>query len=110
MHLFWYGENSDPTAIAEAAGGSSLDHKMLVLIRRLIGFGHVGRVLALSWLTIRMRPFAPISLILHFIQYLIVARPASRRVKAARSELEISSSRLIGRWLNCKDGSKMECR
>ena len=113
MHFFWYGENSDPMVIAEAAGDIGLDRKILVLIRSLVGFGYVGRVLALSWLAIRMRPFPPVSLLLHLIQYLIVARPASRKVKDALSDLEISSAKLVGRRVNCKErlqsGPRLVC-
>jgi len=96
MHFFWYRKNSDPAEIAEAAGIAGFDHKMLAHIRGLIGFNYVGRVFAISWLAIRLRPFAPVPLVLHLIQNLIIARRARRRVKDALVEVETSSAKLVG--------------
>ncbi len=68
LQLVWHGRNADPNVIVKVAGGTDTDMKTLTKIRKSIGFGIMGRVLALSWLTIRLRPFSPLYLIVHLLQ------------------------------------------
>jgi glycosyltransferase involved in cell wall biosynthesis len=63
MQFVWKGRDADPNVIVAAASGTNVDLKVLTAVRRFIGFGVVGRTLAIGWLTLRMRPAAPLSLI-----------------------------------------------
>jgi glycosyltransferase involved in cell wall biosynthesis len=63
MQFAWYGSDADPSAVVAAAAGANIDLKVLTAIRKVAGFGTVGRTLAMSWLTLRMRPAAPLSLV-----------------------------------------------
>jgi len=68
LQLVWNGRNADPGAIVVVAGGTNTDMKVLTAIRQTIGFGTIGRVLALGWLTLRLRPFSPLHLMVHTIR------------------------------------------
>jgi glycosyltransferase involved in cell wall biosynthesis len=68
LQLVWHGRNADPKIIAKVAGGTDPDVRALTAIRQTIGFGMVGRVLALGWLTLRLWPFSPLSLMVHTLR------------------------------------------
>jgi glycosyltransferase involved in cell wall biosynthesis len=68
LQLVWNGQNSDPSAIVSVAGGTDNDIKALTAIRQTIGFGTMGRVLAIGWLTFRLKPFSPLYLIVHSLR------------------------------------------
>jgi glycosyltransferase involved in cell wall biosynthesis len=68
LQLVWHGRNADPNVIVKVAGGTDTDMKVLTKIRQSIGFGIVGRVLALGWLTLRLRPFSPLYLMVHTLR------------------------------------------
>jgi glycosyltransferase involved in cell wall biosynthesis len=68
LQLVWHGRNADPNAIVKVAGGTDTDIKALTAIRQTVGFGMIGRVFALGWLTFRLRPFAPLSLMVHSLR------------------------------------------
>jgi glycosyltransferase involved in cell wall biosynthesis len=68
LQLVWNGRNADPGAIVAVAGGTDSDMRTLTAIRRTIGFGRMGRAIALGWLTLRLRPFSPLYLIVHLLQ------------------------------------------
>jgi glycosyltransferase involved in cell wall biosynthesis len=68
LQLVWQGRNADPNVIVKVAGGTDADLKALTKIRKSIGFGIMGRVLALSWLTFRLRPFSPVYLMVHSLR------------------------------------------
>jgi hypothetical protein len=68
MQLVWRGRSADPDTIVKVSGGAGFDLKAIVAIRRTVGFGPVGRIFAIGWLTIRLRPFSFSSLLLHGIR------------------------------------------
>jgi glycosyltransferase involved in cell wall biosynthesis len=68
LQLVWHGRNADPGVIVKVAGGTDADLKALTKIRKLAGFGTFGRILALSWLTFRLRPFSPFYLMAHSLR------------------------------------------
>jgi glycosyltransferase involved in cell wall biosynthesis len=68
LQLVWHGRNADPGVIAKVAGGTDADMRALTKIRKSVGFGIMGRVLALCWLTFRLRPFSPLYLIAHSLR------------------------------------------
>jgi hypothetical protein len=68
LQLVWNGRNADPAVIVKVAGGTDTDLKALTAIRRTIGFGKMGRVLAFGWLTVRLKPFSPLYLIVHSLR------------------------------------------
>jgi glycosyltransferase involved in cell wall biosynthesis len=68
LQLVWNGRNADPNAIVKVAGGTETDLKALTAIRRTTGFGMMGRLLALGWLTFRLRPFSPLYLMVHSLR------------------------------------------
>jgi hypothetical protein len=68
LQLVWRGRNADPDVIVKAAGGTKTDIKALTAIRQTIGFGKVGRPFAVGWLTLRLRPFSPLYLIMHSLR------------------------------------------
>jgi glycosyltransferase involved in cell wall biosynthesis len=68
LQLVWHGRNANPDIIVKVAGGTDADVRALTAIRQTIGFGMVGRILALGWLTPRLWPFSPISLIAHTLR------------------------------------------
>jgi glycosyltransferase involved in cell wall biosynthesis len=68
LQLVWNGRNADPHAIVKVAGGTDIDVKALTAIRQTIGFGRMGRVLAQGWLTLRLRPFSLLYLMVHLMR------------------------------------------
>jgi glycosyltransferase involved in cell wall biosynthesis len=68
LQLVWNGRDADPTVIVAVAGGTDTDIKVLTAIRQTIGFGRIGRVLALGWLTLRLRPLSPLHLMVHTVR------------------------------------------
>jgi glycosyltransferase involved in cell wall biosynthesis len=68
LQLVWNGRNADPNVIVKVAGGTDTDIKALAAIHQTIGFGTMGRILALGWLTFRLRPFSPFYLIVHALR------------------------------------------
>jgi glycosyltransferase involved in cell wall biosynthesis len=68
LQLVWHGRNADPEIIVKVAGGNDRDRTALTAIRRGFGFGPIGRLLAIGWLTLRLRPFAPLSLMVHLLR------------------------------------------
>jgi glycosyltransferase involved in cell wall biosynthesis len=78
LQLVWHREKADPDVIVGVAGGTDTDIKALSGIRQTIGFGMAGRTLALGWVTLRLRPFSPLYLMVHLIRNrftLIRSRP-----------------------------------
>jgi len=80
LQLVWNGRNADPSVIVKAADGTDTDMKALTAIRQNIGFGTVGRVLALAWLTLRLRPFSLLHLIVHLLRNKVTLIRNRRRV------------------------------
>ena len=68
LQLVWNGRNADPGVIVKVAGGTDTDIKALRAIRQTIGFGVMGRAFAVGWLTLRLRPFSPLYLIVHLLR------------------------------------------
>jgi glycosyltransferase involved in cell wall biosynthesis len=68
LQLVWNGRNADPNVIVKVAGGTETDMKTLKAIRRTIGFGGIGQILAFGWLTFRLRPFSPLYLMVHTLR------------------------------------------
>jgi glycosyltransferase involved in cell wall biosynthesis len=68
LQLVWHGPAADPAVIVQVAGGTDTDVRTLTAIRQTIGFGMVGRILALGWLTLRLWPFSPLSLMVHTLR------------------------------------------
>jgi glycosyltransferase involved in cell wall biosynthesis len=68
LQLVWNGRNADPNVIVKVAGGADTDIKALAAIHQTIGFGTMGRILALGWLTFRLRPFSPFYLMVHSLR------------------------------------------
>src|SRR3984957_3115438 len=65
LQLVWNGRNADPGVIVRVAGGTDTDVRTLMAIRQTVGFGIIGRFLAVGWLTLRLRPFSPLYLLVH---------------------------------------------
>jgi len=80
LQLVWHGQNADPGVIVKVAGGTGTDVKALVAIRQTIGLGMVGRILALGWLTLRLWPFSPLSLMVHAMRNRFTAMNNRQRV------------------------------
>src|SRR3984957_15339184 len=80
LQLVWHGRNADPGVIVKVAGGTDTDMRALTRIRKSIGFGTIGRVLALSWLTFRLRPFSPLYLIAHSLRNWFMLTRNRRRI------------------------------
>jgi glycosyltransferase involved in cell wall biosynthesis len=68
LQLVWRGRSADPSVIVKVARGTNTDARTLTAIRQIIGFGIVGRILALGWLTLRLWPFSPPYLIVHTLR------------------------------------------
>jgi glycosyltransferase involved in cell wall biosynthesis len=68
LQLVWNGRNADPNVIVKVAGGTDTDSKALAAIHQTVGFGTMGRILALGWLTFRLGPFSPLYLIVHSLR------------------------------------------
>lgn len=80
LQLVWHDRDADLGAVVNVAGGTDIDAKALSMIRRTIGFGTVGRILALGWLTLRLWPFSPLSLIAHTVRNWFTSRNNRQRV------------------------------
>jgi hypothetical protein len=81
MHFVWRGPDADPLAITAAAEGNERDLRLLSAIKRRIGFGKLGRSLALGWLAVRLRPFAPASLAVHLMRNRLVLKRNRSRIE-----------------------------
>jgi glycosyltransferase involved in cell wall biosynthesis len=68
LQLVSHGRNADPGVIVKVAGGTDTDVRTLTAIRQTIGFGMVGRILALGYLTVRLWPFSPPYLMVHTLR------------------------------------------
>jgi glycosyltransferase involved in cell wall biosynthesis len=80
LQLVWHGRNADPAVIVKVAGGTDTDVRALTTIHQTIGFGMVGRILALGWLTLRLWPFSPLSLMVHALRNRFTSMNNRRRV------------------------------
>jgi hypothetical protein len=80
LQLTWNGRNADAGTIAKVAGGTGVDTKVLALIQQTMGFGMIGRVFALGWLTFRCRPFSLPCLLLHMLRNRLALMSNRRRV------------------------------
>jgi hypothetical protein len=80
LQLVWNGRNADPNIIVEVAGGTETDMKTLKAIRRTVGFGGLGQMLAFGWLTFRLRPFSPLHLMVHTLRNRFTLMRNRRRV------------------------------
>jgi glycosyltransferase involved in cell wall biosynthesis len=96
MQFVWNGQSTDPTAVAMVAGGADNDRKVLLTIHRILGFGVPGRVLALAWLFVRLRPIAPLSLILHAARNRLLLVRSRRSIQSWLRKLEIARNHLLG--------------
>jgi hypothetical protein len=81
MHFVWRGSDAAPAKVTEAADGNERDLRLLSAIKRSIGFGKLGRALALGWLAVRLRPFAPASLAMHLMRNRWVLRRNRSRIQ-----------------------------
>jgi glycosyltransferase involved in cell wall biosynthesis len=68
LQLVQSDRSADPRAVVEVAGGTDTDLKVLATIRQTIGLRWMGRLLALGWLTFRLRPFSPAHLMVHALR------------------------------------------
>jgi glycosyltransferase involved in cell wall biosynthesis len=80
LQLVWNGRNADPSAVVKVAGGTDTDIKALTAIRQTIGFEMTGRAFALGWLTLRLRPFSPLYLIVHSLRNWLMLLRNRRRI------------------------------
>jgi glycosyltransferase involved in cell wall biosynthesis len=80
LQLVWNGRDADPSVIAKVAGGTDTDTKALTAIRQTIGFGVAGRILALGWLNLRLKPFSTLHLIVHSLRNRITLIRNRRRI------------------------------
>ncbi len=78
--LVWNGPNADPDIIVRVASGTDSDAKALTTIRETIGFGAVGRALAVIWLTLRLRPFSLLLLLAHSLRNKVTFMRNRRRI------------------------------
>ncbi len=67
LQLVWNGPAADPNVVARTAGGSRADVRALTAIRQTVGLGKIGQLMAVAWLTARLRPFSPLHLVAHAI-------------------------------------------
>jgi len=96
MQFVWNGRSTDPIAAATIAGGTDNDRKMLSAIHRSLGFGAAGRMLALAWLFARLRPAAPLSLILHAVRNRLLLARSRRSIQSWLRKLEIARNHVLG--------------
>jgi hypothetical protein len=96
MHLIWNGVHADPVLIAEAAGGNERDERVLATIKRGIGFGSLGRTVALCWLVVRLRPFAFKTLLINLIRNKWVFLRNRARIEARLRQLHRIRYQLMG--------------
>ena len=96
MQFVWNGRSTDPTAAAMIAGGTDNDRKVLSTIHRSLGFGAAGRMLALAWLFARLRPIAPLSLILHAVRNRLLLARSRRSIQSWLRKLEIARNHVLG--------------
>jgi glycosyltransferase involved in cell wall biosynthesis len=80
LQLVWHGRNADPGTIVKVAGGTHTDVKALTIIRQTIGFCMVGRILAFGWLTLRLWPFSPLSLLVHTLRNRLTSMNNRQRI------------------------------
>jgi glycosyltransferase involved in cell wall biosynthesis len=80
LQLVWNGGNADPDTVVRVAGGTDMDIKALTIVRRTVGFGMLGRTIALAWITARLRPFSPFHLIVHTLRNWFTLRLNRRRI------------------------------
>jgi hypothetical protein len=95
MHFVWNGASADPVNISDAAHGDSRDLRVLGAIKRRIGFGKLGRILALGWLAIRLHPFAFLSLAVHMTRNRWVLRRNRARIQERIRYLDALGAKLV---------------
>jgi glycosyltransferase involved in cell wall biosynthesis len=88
LQLVWHGRNADPGVVVKVAGGTDTDIKALTGLRQTIGFGMAGRILALGWLTLRLWPFSPLSLIVNTLRNQFTSINNRRRVADRLHEMD----------------------
>jgi glycosyltransferase involved in cell wall biosynthesis len=95
MHFVWSGSDAQPANITEAAHGNERDLRLLRAIKQRIGFGRLGRALALGWLAVRLRPFAPGSLAVNLMRNHWVLRRNRHRIQERLRYLDALGVKLI---------------
>jgi hypothetical protein len=95
MHFVWNGADADPIKINDAAHGDSRDLRVLGAIKRRIGFGKLGRILALGWLAIRLHPFALPSLAIHLTRNRWVLQRNRARIQERIRYLDALGAKLV---------------
>jgi glycosyltransferase involved in cell wall biosynthesis len=106
LQLAWNGRNADPDVIVRVAGVADTGTKALTIIRQTFGFGRTGQVLALGWLTLRLRPFSSIYIIVHSLRNRFTLIRNRRRVidwihrmnDEARKIITANSNRVPRSW------------
>jgi hypothetical protein len=95
MQFVWSGADAHPVNITEAADGNERDLRLLSAIKRRIGFGRLGRALALGWLAVRLRPFAPGSLAVHLMRNNWILRHNRSRIQERLRYLDALGVKLV---------------
>jgi hypothetical protein len=95
MQFVWSGSDAHPVNITEAADGNERDLRLLSAIKRRIGFGRLGRALALGWLAVRLRPFAPGSLAVHLMRNNWILRHNRSRIQERLRYLDALGVKLV---------------
>jgi glycosyltransferase involved in cell wall biosynthesis len=95
LQLVWHGQDADPAAIVKVAGGRAVDMRVLTAIRSAVGFGKIGRILALGWLTLRLRPFSPWLLIVHLLRNRSALNRNRQRVTDWLHQMDAAGRELI---------------
>lgn len=94
MQFVWKGRDADPESVRETAGLAMGDRRVLAGIKRSVGFGAAGRMLALGWLAMRLRPFALAELLVHMARNQVLLRRNTKRIRDSISRVEMLGRRL----------------
>ena len=96
LRLVWKQAQCEPAELVEAVDGNDFDRRVLSGIRKTIGFSKAGRLGAMAWLTLRVRPF-PLRLVaMHAVRNRLLLRRNSARIKAQLGTLKAAGARLTG--------------
>lgn len=94
LNFVWRGANAEPGEIRRIAGLSSFDERVFAAVRSSIGYGRLGRLVALGWLAARLRPMSPGWLALSVLRNKRMLRQKSRQVADRVYQTEMLAERL----------------
>lgn len=96
LRLAWKQSDCDPEELVDAIDGNSFDRWILGSIHGAVGFSRLGRIGAMAWITLRMRPFPLGSLVVHAVRNRMVLHGISASAQAQLISLRAAGARLTG--------------